>query len=66
MQIIINGEHRELSGPMSVRSLLEELGVDDRRVAVEVNGAILKRAEFDETSVNDGDQLEVVHFVGGG
>jgi len=66
MQIIINGERRELSGPRSVRSLLEELGVDGRRVAVEVNGRIIKRAEFDETSINDGDRLEVVHFVGGG
>jgi thiamine biosynthesis protein ThiS len=66
MRIIINGEHRELDGPMTVKALLEQLELDSRRVAVEINRRILKRPDFDEVTVSDGDRLEVVHFVGGG
>jgi thiamine biosynthesis protein ThiS len=67
MHITINGERRELAGgPMSIKDLLEELGLDARRVAVEINRRILKRAEFDKVIVSEGDELEVVHFVGGG
>lgn len=66
MHVTINGERRELEGPMTVRILLEHLELDSRRVAVEINRRILKRAEFETAPVSDGDQLEVVHFVGGG
>ncbi len=66
MHITINGERRELSGPMTVSSLLKQLRIDGRRVAVELNRRILKRDEFDDAAVSDGDELEVVHFVGGG
>jgi thiamine biosynthesis protein ThiS len=66
MHVTINGERRELDGPMTVRILLEHLELDFRRVAVEINRRILKRAEFETATVSDGDQLEVVHFVGGG
>ncbi len=66
MQVTINGERRELAGPMTVSSLLKQLRIDARRVAVELNRRILKRDEFDDAAVSDGDELEVVHFVGGG
>ena len=66
MQVTINGERRELAGPTTVGSLLKELKIDDRRVAVEHNRRILKRAELEEATLSDGDELEVVHFVGGG
>jgi thiamine biosynthesis protein ThiS len=66
MHIVINGERRELDGPMTVKILLEHLELDSRRVAVEINRRILKRVEFDAVTLTDGDQLEVVHFVGGG
>jgi thiamine biosynthesis protein ThiS len=66
MHVTVNGERRELAGPMTVSSLLKELRIDSRRVAVELNRRILKRGEFDDVEVSDGDELEVVHFVGGG
>ena len=43
-----------------------QLGVDARRVAVEHNLNVVKRAQYDSTSINDGDQVEIVNFVGGG
>lgn len=66
MQINLNSEPHELAGPLTVKELLEQLELDDRRVAVEVNRRILKKSEFESVSVSDGDSLEVVHFVGGG
>jgi thiamine biosynthesis protein ThiS len=66
VEIVLNGEPRELPGTTSVGSLLEELGLDPNRVAVEINRRILKRAEFGATRMTEGDEVEVVTFVGGG
>jgi sulfur carrier protein len=51
---------------MSVSALLEALGIDPRRVAVELNLVVLKRAAFATTMVQAGDTMEIVNFVGGG
>jgi thiamine biosynthesis protein ThiS len=66
MRIKLNGEPHELAGPMTVTELLARLGVDGRRVAVEHNLVVLKRATFDQTTIGDGDEIEIVNFVGGG
>ena len=66
MTINLNGEPRELAGPLTVSELLGRLEIDARRVAVEHNLVVLKRAAFDLTTVNAGDQIEIVNFVGGG
>jgi len=66
LTILLNGERRPLPRAMSVRELLDELDLPEERVAVELNRRILKRAEFEDARVADGDELEVVTFVGGG
>ena len=66
MVITLNGERHELSAPLSVSDLLAQLKIDARRVAVEHNLVVLKRAMFESTIVRDGDQVEIVNFVGGG
>ena len=66
MTITLNGESLELAGPMTVGELLAHLKVDPRRVAVEHNLVVLKRAALDTVDVRDGDQVEIVNFVGGG
>ena len=66
MKITLNGDPLELPGPLTVSDLLARLDIDARRVAVEHNLAVLKRATFDGTEVRDGDQIEIVNFVGGG
>ncbi len=67
MEIIINGEKRALTGSPTLAELLAELGLPDpRRVAVERNGALAPRDQWGELRLADGDQLEIVHFVGGG
>jgi sulfur carrier protein len=64
--ITLNGEPHELPGPLTVTALLSRLQIDARRVAVEVNLTVLKRATFETTIVSEGDQVEIVNFVGGG
>jgi sulfur carrier protein len=64
--ITLNGDRFELAGPVTVSSLLARLDIDARRVAVEHNLVVLKRAAFDTTVVHEGDQVEIVNFVGGG
>ena len=66
MKIVLNGEPFELAEPLTVGALLAQLRIDPRRVAVEHNLVVLKRATFDDTIVKDGDQVEIVNFVGGG
>jgi thiamine biosynthesis protein ThiS len=66
MQIILNGDPVEVAGPLTLGALLVQLGVDARRVAVEHNLNVIKRANYDITQVHEGDQIEIVNFVGGG
>jgi thiamine biosynthesis protein ThiS len=66
MRILLNGDSRDLPGPMNVRDLLAELGIDARVVAVELNRTVVKRDRHAETMVTDGAEVEIVAFVGGG
>lgn len=66
MKIVLNGNPFEFVGPKTIAALLADLEIDARRVAVEHNLIVLKRAAFDTTEVQDGDQVEIVNFVGGG
>ena len=66
VNITLNGDPLDVPGPVSVTALLESLAIDARRVAVEHNLVILKRAAFDATIVHEGDNVEIVNFVGGG
>jgi sulfur carrier protein len=64
--IVVNGEPRATRDGQSVAELLRELGLDSRQVAVERNREIVPRAEHGQTVLADGDELEIVTFVGGG
>jgi thiamine biosynthesis protein ThiS len=64
--ITLNGDPFDIDGPLTVTELLARLEIDPRRIAVEHNLVVLKRAAFDDTIVNAGDEIEIVNFVGGG
>src|SRR5262245_12457896 len=66
LQILLNADPVEVAGPLTVSELLGRLEIDARRVAVEHNLVVLKRQTFADTLVRDGDQIEIVNFVGGG
>ena len=56
----------EIAGPRTLATLLAELNIEPRRVAVEHNLTIVKRANYDSVIVREGDAIEIVNFVGGG
>jgi len=66
MRIKINGEERQIDDGLTLTALLESLQIRPGRVVVERNRDIVPRDSYDATAINDGDTLEIVHFVGGG
>ncbi len=62
----LNGEKQDLESPLTVLALLDHLKIDPRVVAVEHNRAVVKRARYAETTIDDGAEIEIVAFVGGG
>jgi thiamine biosynthesis protein ThiS len=66
MKLQINGNSREFPGPLSLQDLFPQLGIKPDRVAVELNRNLVPREQWDQTTLSDGDRLEIVHFVGGG
>ena len=66
VEITLNGETKRLDMPTSVRGLLEGLGLDPAKIAVERNLEIVPRSTLAEVMIEDGDDFEIVTFVGGG
>jgi thiazole synthase len=66
LSVRVNGEHRRIPGGTSVAEMVNQLGLDPLRVAVERNLQIVPRSSLGDICVEDGDDYEIVHFVGGG
>ncbi len=66
MQITLNGQPHPLSAPCTVAALMDALGLDVRKVAVERNRTIVPRTQHETTTLMDGDEIEIVQFIGGG
>jgi sulfur carrier protein len=66
VKIILNGQEKPLVAPITVAALLQEMGLTERRVAVEVNREIVPRSRHGEVQLKDNDRVEVVFAIGGG
>ena len=66
MTIRVNGDPMEIAGPITISALLDDLKIDPRLVAVEHNLIVVKRARYGDVVINEGDEIEIVNFVGGG
>lgn len=66
IDVVINGQPRTVNAGTTIAGLISELGLADRKVAVERNRAVVPRAQHAATVLADGDRLEIVTFVGGG
>lgn len=66
MDIVLNGENRNLDAGTSIAALLATEGLGERRVAVEVNGMIVPRGQHASLLLQPGDRVEIVHALGGG
>jgi len=66
LQIQLNGENHELAETCTLEELVHELSLTPQRVAIELNRSVMRRDLWAETILNEGDRVEIVHFVGGG
>ena len=66
MRVILNGETTDVAERLALASLLQQLKLGERRLAIELNGAIVPRSTWREVSLADGDRVEIVHAIGGG
>ena len=66
MHLIINGQSQNVQENLSLSELIAQLNMKAERVAVERNGVIVPRNDWPQTALQNGDRLEIVHFVGGG
>jgi thiazole synthase len=66
LNVTVNGDARRVSAGATIASMLRDIGIDPRRVAVERNLVIVPKSTLEGVPVEDGDQYEIVHFVGGG
>ncbi|OGX10192.1 MAG: thiamine biosynthesis protein ThiS [Omnitrophica WOR_2 bacterium GWA2_53_43] len=66
MHIMINGQKKEIFAAQNLREIVDRFSSNPAALIAEVNGTIVKKAQWDAVSVNDGDTIELVSFVGGG
>lgn len=66
IDIVVNGESREVAAGTNIEALLSLLELPRERIAVELNRRIVRKTSWPEVELSDGDRLEIVHFVGGG
>lgn len=66
MNITLNGEQRGIDMPCNIDQLIAELELTGKRLAIELNREIVPRSRYAETTINDGDSIEIVHAIGGG
>ena len=66
MEITLNGESKKIESEVTLDQLLDLFSLPRQRVAIELNRSVIRRGDWPETGVCDGDVIEVIHFVGGG
>jgi sulfur carrier protein len=66
MKVFVNGEEKDLSSATSLSELITALDLPVARIAIELNREVVRRSDWGSTMLNDGDRIEIVHFVGGG
>lgn len=66
MQVLINGETRELESELNLLELLKKLELPTERIAIELNKAVVRKKDWETINISDADKIEIIHFVGGG
>lgn len=66
MNITLNGKTQSITADLRVDQLIRDLGLEGKRLAVEINREIVSRSQYAQTSLRDGDNIEILHAIGGG
>ena len=66
MQIIVNGETKQIERELNLQELLKKLELPTERIAIELNKTVVRKKDWETVKVADSDKIEIIHFVGGG
>ena len=66
MQIIVNGETKQIERELNLQELLKKLELPSERIAIELNKTVVRKKDWETVKVADRDEIEIIHFVGGG
>lgn len=66
ISVFVNGEEKKVEKKINLSEFLSDLSLPTERIAVELNREVVRRGSWNDTMVDEGDRLEIVHFVGGG
>lgn len=66
MNLIINGENKNIENAATLEALIKQLELSSERIAVELNLQVVRRSDWSKIELNEDDKLEIIHFVGGG
>ena len=66
IKITLNGQNKEINKNFTIKDLVNELELDLEKIAIEKDLEIINLADFDKTKINEGANIEIVHFIGGG
>lgn len=66
MKVLINGETKEISNELNLSDLLKHFSLPSERIAIELNKEVVRKKDWENIKIAEGDKLEVIHFVGGG
>lgn len=66
MNIVVNGEKKEVAENLDLSALIKHLSLPDERIAVELNREVVRKKDWETIKINDADKIEIIHFVGGG
>jgi sulfur carrier protein len=66
LDVIVNGESRALTGPVSVSQLIQDMDLQGKRIAIEINGEIVPASQHSSVKLSNGDNVEIVGAIGGG
>ena len=66
MQLVINGQEKDMPSSVTITQMLRELDITGSHIAVALNFQVVPRSSYDQTPLNEGDKVEIVHAVGGG
>ena len=66
MQIIVNGETKQIERELNLQELLKNLELPTERIAIELNKTVVRKKDWETVKVADSDKIEIIHFVGGG
>jgi len=66
IQVLLNGKNKKINNKTNLNLLLKELSIESNKVAIEINGVVVSKNDYEKKIIRTNDKIEIVHFIGGG